>query len=293
MTNAVEAPDAVVYCRREPGSSAWRDVTAAAFWAEVIAVAKGIIAAGVQPGDRVALMSRTRYEWTAPRLRDLVRRRASPSRSTRRPRPSRSQWILADSGAVGVFVETAAHAATVQQVRRRLPACAHVWVIDDGAVDDARRSGGEVTDGEVEDAARSVDADDLATIIYTSGTTGRPKGCELTHGNFLVRHRRRPSRRCPSCSTSDASHAAVPAARARLRADRRGCGGRSSAAVLGHVPTSRTWSTTSAASSRRSCSPSRGCSRRSTTRPSQKADAGGKGPIFDRAARSPSTTAGR
>ena len=184
MTNAVEAPDAVVYSRREPGSSAWRDVTAAAFWAEVFAVAKGIIAAGVQVGDRVALMSRTRYEWT---VLDFAIWTAGgvvvPVYET--SSAEQVQWILEDSGAVGIFVETIAHAVTVQKVLSTAPSCAHVWVIDDGAVDDLSRSGGKVTDGDVEERRGSVDADSLASIIYTSGTTGRPKGCELTHGNFM------------------------------------------------------------------------------------------------------------
>lgn len=184
MTNAVEAPDAVVYSRREPGSSTWRDVTAAAFWAEVFAVAKGIIAAGVQVGDRVALMSRTRYEWT---VLDFAIWTAGgvvvPVYET--SSAEQVQWILEDSGAVGIFVETPAHAVTVQQVLSTAPACEHVWVIEDGAVDDLSRSGGKVTDGDVEERRSSVDADSLASIIYTSGTTGRPKGCELTHGNFM------------------------------------------------------------------------------------------------------------
>jgi long-chain acyl-CoA synthetase len=184
MTNAVEAPDAVVYSRREPGSSQWRDVTAAAFWAEVFAVAKGVMAAGVQVGDRVALMSRTRFEWT---VLDFAIWTAGgvvvPVYET--SSAEQVQWILEDSEAVGIFVETPAHAVTVQQVLSTAPACRHVWVIDDGAVDDLSRSGTKVTDGDVEERRSSVDADSLASIIYTSGTTGRPKGCELTHGNFM------------------------------------------------------------------------------------------------------------
>ena len=183
MTNAVEAPDAVVYSRRD-SSGQWKDVTAAAFWAEVFAVAKGIIAAGVEAGDRVAIMSRTRYEWT---VLDFAIWTAGgvvvPIYET--SSAEQVQWILQDSGAVGIFVETPAHAVTVQQVLPTVPDCRHVWVIDDGAVDDLSRSGGDVSDGDVEERRSSVDADSLASVIYTSGTTGRPKGCELTHGNFL------------------------------------------------------------------------------------------------------------
>lgn len=184
MTNAVEAPDAVVYSRREPGSKAWKDVTAAAFWAEVFAVAKGIMAAGVSLGDRVALMSRTRYEWT---VLDFAIWTAGgvvvPIYET--SSAEQVQWILQDSEAVAVFVETPAHAVTIHQVLPATPACRHVWVIDDGAVDDLSRSGGEVTDGDVEERRSATDSDSLASVIYTSGTTGRPKGCELTHGNFM------------------------------------------------------------------------------------------------------------
>jgi long-chain acyl-CoA synthetase len=184
MTNAVEAPDAVVYSKREPGSSTWKDVTAAAFWAEVFAVAKGIMAAGVQTGERVALMSRTRYEWT---VLDFAIWTAGgvvvPVYET--SSAEQVQWILQDSEAVGIFVETPAHAVTVQQVLGSAPSCRRVWVIDDGVVDDLSRSGGDVTDGDVEERRTAVTADSLASVIYTSGTTGRPKGCELTHGNFL------------------------------------------------------------------------------------------------------------
>jgi len=183
MMNAIEAPDAVVYSRRD-SSGQWKDVTAAAFWAEVFAVAKGIIASGVQAGDRVALMSRTRYEWT---VLDFAIWTAGgvvvPIYET--SSAEQVQWILQDSGAVGVFVETPAHAVTVQQVLASVPDVRHVWVIDDGAVDDLSRSGGDVSDGDVEERRSGVDADSLASVIYTSGTTGRPKGCELTHGNFL------------------------------------------------------------------------------------------------------------
>ncbi len=184
MANAVETPDSVVYSRRDPATGKWKDVTAAEFWAEVFAVAKGIMAAGVQAGDRVGLMSRTRYEWT---VLDFAIWTAGgvvvPIYET--SSAEQVQWILQDSGAVGVFVETPAHAVTVQQVLETVPDCKHVWVIDDGAVDDLSRGGNDVRDGDVEERRSAVDGDSLASIIYTSGTTGRPKGCELTHGNFL------------------------------------------------------------------------------------------------------------
>ena len=183
MRNAVEAPDAVVYSRRD-SSGRWKDVTAAQFWSEVHAVAQGIMAAGVQTGDRVALMSRTRYEWT---VLDFALWTAGavvvPVYET--SSAEQVQWILQDSEAVGIFVETIAHDVTVSQVLPNTPACKHVWVIDDGAVDDLSRSGSDVSDGDVEERRRALTPDSLASIIYTSGTTGRPKGCELTHANFV------------------------------------------------------------------------------------------------------------
>jgi long-chain acyl-CoA synthetase len=183
MRNAVEAPDAVVYSRRDD-KGVWQDVTAAQFWSEVHAVAKGFMAAGVHFGDRVALMSRTRYEWT---LLDFARWTAGavvvPVYET--SSAEQVQWILQDSGAVGIVVESTTHDVLVSQLLPSTPACKHVWVIDNGAIDDLSRAGVDVSDGDVEERRRSLESESLASIIYTSGTTGRPKGCELTHGNFV------------------------------------------------------------------------------------------------------------
>jgi long-chain acyl-CoA synthetase len=183
MRNAVEAPDAVVYSRRDD-KGVWQDVTAAQFWSEVHAVAKGFMAAGVHFGDRVALMSRTRYEWT---LLDFALWTAGavvvPVYET--SSAEQVQWILQDSGAVGIVVESTTHDVLVSQLLPSTPACKHVWVIDNGAIDDLSRAGVDVSDGDVEERRRSLESESLASIIYTSGTTGRPKGCELTHGNFV------------------------------------------------------------------------------------------------------------
>jgi long-chain acyl-CoA synthetase len=183
MRNAVEAPDALVYSRRD-AEGVWRDVTAAQFWAEVHALAKGFIASGVELGDRVALMSRTRYEWT---LLDFALWTAGavvvPVYET--SSAEQVEWILQDSGAVGIVVETPAHDVLVSQVLPSTPDCRHVWVLDNGAVDDLARTGADVSDGDIEERRRSIESDALASVIYTSGTTGRPKGCELTHGNFM------------------------------------------------------------------------------------------------------------
>jgi len=182
VTNAAEAPDKVVFARRV--GDAWDDVTCREFASAVAAVAKGLVAAGIQPGDRVGIMSKTRYEWT---LADFaiwhVGAVTVPIYET--SSPEQVQWILGDSGAVGCFLETPDHETALADVRDDLPDLNSVWVIDAGAVDELSAAGSEVSDTDLEQRRTSAGPDDLATIIYTSGTTGRPKGCELTHGNFL------------------------------------------------------------------------------------------------------------
>ena len=165
------------------GADGWRDVTCAQFHAEVVGLARGLIAAGVQPGDRVALMSKTRYEWT---LVDFAIWAAGcvtvPIYET--SSAEQVEWILSDSGAVAVVVETDRHAATVAEVRDRVPGLREVWHIESGDLDRLGQSGAQVPDERVEERRRHARADDLATIIYTSGTTGRPKGCMLSHRNL-------------------------------------------------------------------------------------------------------------
>jgi long-chain acyl-CoA synthetase len=152
-------------------------------------VARGLIAAGIEPGQRVALMSRTRYEWT---LVDYAIWAAGgvtvPIYET--SSPEQVQWILADSGAVACVVETDAHLSHVLTVRPSLPDLGHVWQIDStdgspGAVAELTDLGAGVSAEQVDRRREQTGADDLATLIYTSGTTGRPKGCMLTHRNLL------------------------------------------------------------------------------------------------------------
>jgi long-chain acyl-CoA synthetase len=182
VENAVEAPGAAVLSRRVDGR--WEDVTARQFLAECTSLAKGLVAAGVQPGDRVGLMSKTRYEWT---LVDFSIWFAGAVTVPIYETSSAEQiaWILSDSGAVACFVETDEHAAEVAQLRDDLPALRDVWTFDQGAIEALNRSGAGVDDAEIDERRKNVGSHDLATIIYTSGTTGRPKGCELTHANFL------------------------------------------------------------------------------------------------------------
>ena len=181
--NAVEAGGETAFSRKTP-SGGWTHVTWAQFAADVTAVAKGLVAAGVHPGDRIALMSRTRYEWT---LVDFAAWSAGavvvPIYET--SSAEQVQWILSDSDVHVAVVETEAHRSTVEQVRSDLPSLRDVIAIDAGELDVLREKGRDVSDADLEARRDGLDRGSLATIIYTSGTTGRPKGCELTHGNFL------------------------------------------------------------------------------------------------------------
>ncbi|MFI6516624.1 AMP-dependent synthetase/ligase [Spirillospora sp. NPDC050679] len=186
FTRAAEQPGRIVL-RRKSGTAerpAWRAVTAGEFAAEVSRVAKGLMAAGIGPGDRVALMSRTRYEWTvldyAIWTAGAV---AVPIYETSSAEQVR--WIVGDSGAKGVFVETDAHRDTVEQVRGETPDLSHVWGIEAGDVEALAAGGAEVSDADLDERRRVRTSGDVATLVYTSGTTGRPKGCEITHGNLV------------------------------------------------------------------------------------------------------------
>ncbi|MGC4805709.1 AMP-dependent synthetase/ligase [Micromonospora sp. DT233] len=195
--NAEVAPEAVQFVRPVPSAgrsgraeagradAAREDVTCRRFRDEVTSVARGLVAAGVSPGDRVALMSRTRYEWT---LFDYAIWAAGAVTVPIYETSSAEQaaWILADSGAVAVVVETTAHATLVAGIRDRLPDLVNVWQIELGAVDDLSAVGATIDADEIDRRRAAVRADDVATIIYTSGTTGRPKGCVLTHRNIYA-----------------------------------------------------------------------------------------------------------
>jgi long-chain acyl-CoA synthetase len=181
--NGLERPDHVAFSRRQ--GTQWVDVTSGRFLAEVRALAKGLVAAGVDVGDRVAIMSRTRYEWT---LADFAIWTAGAVTVPIYETSSAEQisWIVGDSDCVAVILETPAHATTLAEVRDRLPGLRDVWQIDSGGLDELASAGGEITDADIDERRGRVRRSDIATIIYTSGTTGRPKGCELTHDNFMA-----------------------------------------------------------------------------------------------------------
>lgn len=174
----------------------WVDVSAKDFANQVTAVAKGLIAAGITRGDRVALLSKTRYEWT---LLDYAIWAAGGSTVPIYETSSAEQveWILSDSGAKAIVVETAAHRTMVQALVDRLGELATVWQIEqptgsDGAaaaIDELVAVGADISDDTARERAAAVGAEDQATLIYTSGTTGKPKGCELTHRALLTQTR--------------------------------------------------------------------------------------------------------
>ncbi|MBW8480867.1 AMP-dependent synthetase/ligase [Actinomadura parmotrematis] len=170
---AAERPGRIALRRRS--GRAWAAVTIGEFAAEVTAVARGLVAAGIEPGDRVALMSRTRYEWAVADYAIWAAGGVTvPIYET--SSPSQVAWILEDSGASAVIAESPG----------AVPEGYRVWPVDGaGGLAALAASGADVPDAVMAGRRRSRVASDTATIVYTSGTTGRPKGCELTHANFI------------------------------------------------------------------------------------------------------------
>lgn len=181
FTNAAETPDTVILRRQE--ENGWRPVTAREFAREVTAVAKGLIAAGVEPGGRVAVMSRTRYEWT---VLDFAIWAAGGQTVPVYATSSAEQveWIVRDSGARHIIVESAENADTVAVGTAGHEESPHAWQLDAGELAGLTALGHDLPDEEVTKRRAALTPDTIATICYTSGTTGRPKGCVLTHANL-------------------------------------------------------------------------------------------------------------
>ena len=182
VENAETSPNKVVFSLQR--GDAWVGVTAAQFLADVKAIAKGIIASGVEGGQRIGVMSRTRYEWT---LVDYAIWYAGAISVPVYETSSAEQvaWNLTDSGSVALFAESSKNKAVFDQVAAEVPDVTRVWVFDNDDLETLKAAGVDVSDEELEARRASVQPDTLGTIIYTSGTTGRPKGCMLTHKNLM------------------------------------------------------------------------------------------------------------
>lgn len=180
---AEEDPHRIALGRKD-AQGRWLDVTSATFRDEVLALAKGLIAHGVRFGDRVALMSRTRYEWT---LFDFALWAVGAQSVPVYPTSSAEQvlWMLHDAEVCAVMVEHEDHAMTIASVIDQLPQLKRLWQLDADAVTELVDAGAHVEDEVVHRHRRAVTPDSVATVIYTSGTTGRPKGCVITHANFM------------------------------------------------------------------------------------------------------------
>ncbi|MBT2555711.1 long-chain fatty acid--CoA ligase [Arthrobacter sp. ISL-5] len=185
LRQASKESNPALFSRLDSGGQ-WQDITAKDFLADVSVLAKGLMASGVGAGDRVGIMSRTRYEWALIDFAIWFAGGVSvPIYET--SSPSQVAWNLGDSGAVAAFGESAHHENIIRQAAASegLSALAHVWKLEGSGLDAVRAAGTGVSDDDLEARRRAAGLSDLATIIYTSGTTGRPKGCELTHGNFV------------------------------------------------------------------------------------------------------------
>ena len=173
-------PERVVVSR--PLGDGWQAVTAKEYEAEIRSVAKGLIASGISIGDRVAIMAKTRYEWTVLDFA-IWFAGAVPVPIYETSSAEQVDWILTDSASVAIIVETP---ALVDQVKPIMPAtCKNIWNITDNVLATLIAAGKSISDDEISKRREALKPETLATLIYTSGTTGKPKGVHLTHGNFL------------------------------------------------------------------------------------------------------------
>ena len=168
----------------DQGDGQWSQVKTKEFREQVVALAKGLIASGIQPGQAVAIMSRTRFEWALIDFAIWYAGAVSvPIYET--SAPSQIEWILSDSDAVALWVENEEHVARFNEIKASAPMVRQVWTINSGAIAELSASGTDISDEIVTQRRTSAKLGDIATIIYTSGTTGRPKGCELLHRGFV------------------------------------------------------------------------------------------------------------
>ena len=176
-------PDAPLFAL-PTSDGGWEDVTTAEFHRQVVALAKGFIASGIQPGEKIGFICRTRYEWT---LVDFAAWFAGavlvPIYET--SAPAQIAYTLNDSGATAIIIESAEQFARFDEVRADLPQISKVWQLGNGDLEKLSAAGVSVSDDEVEARRSAAVGSDVATLIYTSGSTGTPKGCILTHSNFV------------------------------------------------------------------------------------------------------------
>ncbi|PTL75587.1 long-chain fatty acid--CoA ligase [Vitiosangium sp. GDMCC 1.1324] len=181
LEHARKNPDKPLFSRR--AGDRFEPLTAADIVRTVRRIARGLMALGVEPGQRVALMSKTRVEWV---LLDyaILATGATTVPIYETSSADQVEWILKDSEAMVAFFETDHLHGLYRQSAERLPACRHTFVIDQAALEHLQQRGDEVDDARLDERLSQLRTDHLATLIYTSGTTGRPRGCELTHGNI-------------------------------------------------------------------------------------------------------------
>lgn len=184
-----DSSNPVLY-RRQMSPGNWQPVHAQQFHQMVTDLAKGMIAAGIRPGDRVGIMSRTRFEWTVIDFAIWYAGAVSvPVYETNAA--AQAAWALSHSEAVAIFVEDEKLLNRVAEAEEYAASTSepcqlkHRWVIENGDLDTLSARASEVSDEQLEQVRSAAGCDDIATIVYTSGTTGRPKGCALTHGHFL------------------------------------------------------------------------------------------------------------
>jgi long-chain acyl-CoA synthetase len=177
------APQHEIFARQRQDGE-WYGVSTQEFYEEVVALAKGLIAAGVTPGQAIGILSRTRYEWVLIDFAIWFAGAVSvPIYES--SAPAQIEWILSDSDSVALFVENDEHLERFNSIRGSTPRLNQVWRIDSPDFGNLIRGGEKVSDADLQAARSQAELQDLATIIYTSGTTGNPKGCELTHRGFV------------------------------------------------------------------------------------------------------------
>lgn len=214
----------------------WVPVSAASFLEQIQELARGLVASGVQVGDRVAIMCRTRYEWTALDFA-IWAAGAVPVPVYETSSADQVQWIMSDSEVTLAFVETAGHGAVVAEAAKDLPSLRETLIIDEDALDTLRKRGADIDLAEVTKRSDAVQGHDLATIIYTSGTTGRPKGAELTHWNFVYLTRNGVADLPEVCGEGKRTLLFMPLAHVFARFIQVLCV--TSGAVMGHTPDTR------------------------------------------------------